>query len=245
MSFKLPSNTPEILRAAGLKVDVVPGWETRGRPSSTGSFNPVGVGCHHTATGAKTPNASVKTLLIQGRADLPGPLSNFGLQRDGTVVLVAAGRCNHGGTAKASGTVAAGDANELYMSIEAYNDGVGEPWNSIQYNAYVLLCAVLSVEFTKNSVQTVRGHKEWSVTGKIDPTFDMSIFRDRVEDQMELLQGKGKPETVLTRGPGIDSAIESLTKVNKHSGDPEKKKAAASALKILKAVKQNKAIKKS
>ncbi len=60
---RLPDNTPEILRRHGLKVKVVPGWKTRGRPASTGGFNPVGVLCHHTATTVAWTVAAVLRLL--------------------------------------------------------------------------------------------------------------------------------------------------------------------------------------
>lgn len=183
--MNLPSDTPTRLRAAGLKVVAVPGWRTRGRPASTGSFNPVGVLCHHTATSKASSVAAVIRLLIAGRSDLPGPLCHFGLGRDGTVYLIAAGRANHAGVAKASGSVAAGDGNTLYIGIEAFNDGVGEPWSAEQMDAYALLAATLSKEITGSSVNTVRGHKETSVTGKIDPTFNMDTFREKVAGLMK------------------------------------------------------------
>ena len=228
MSYRLPSNTPTILREAGLKVLETPGWQGRGvslaRPY-------VGVGCHHTATGTGSSNAAVASLLINGRPDLSGPLSNFGLQRDGTVVIIAAGRCNHGGDARPSGTVAGGNANDLYASVEAYNDGVGEPWNAVQYNAYVLLAATLSLKITKNSVETVRGHKEWSVTGKIDPTFDMNVFRDKVELKMNPPAPKPKPKT---RGAKVDRAIAEL-KASK-AKDPKRAKQIEAAIAELEKV---------
>ena len=180
MTYRYLTDLADVLRAAGLKVVEIDGWKTRGRPASTGGFDPVGVLCHHTATSVRSSDANVLALLRNGRSDLPGPLCNLGLGRDGTVYVIAAGRANHGGKAKASGTVAAGDANSLYIGIEAFNDGVGEKWPAVQYDAYVKVCAALCAKVTGNSAATVRGHKETSVTGKIDPTFDMGAFRDRV-----------------------------------------------------------------
>lgn len=213
MSYALPSDLAKTLRSYGLKVVEVPGWKTRGRPASTGGFNPVGVLCHHTATRKTSLIAAVLRLLIEGRADLPGPLCQIGLGRDGTVYLIAAGRGNHAGDSKSVGTVAAGDGNSLYIGIEAFNDGVGEPWLPIQYEAYVLLCAVLSLEVTGNSANTVAGHKETSVTGKIDPTFNMSVFRQRVANkmgQLRTLAANPRPAVKPTRGKLIDAAIANL-----------------------------------
>lgn len=192
---RLPKNTPAILRAAGLTVVGTDGWWARGRPNNTGDFNPVGVLCHHTATGPKTPDSAVVRLLVDGRSDLPGPLCQFGLSREGIVYLIAGGRANHAGKAKRSGSVPAGDGNELYYGIEAFNDGVGEAWTPKQLNAYALLCAVLSKEFTKGDSASVRGHKETSVTGKIDPTFDMKNFRKKVDQKLKELED-GKEMTV-------------------------------------------------
>jgi hypothetical protein len=194
---KLPSNLPDILRKHGLKVVEIAGWRDRG---VDGSFNPVGVLCHHTAghddIGDPADDlAYVKNVLVKGRADLRGPLCQLALSAEGVVYIVAAGRANHAGNAKASGTVSPGNGNTLYIGIEAMNAGTGrDNWEKSQYEAYVLLCAVLSVEVTGNSVQTVRAHKETSVTGKIDPagpiaylnekTFDMGKFRARVAAKM-------------------------------------------------------------
>lgn len=188
----LPSNTPAILRAAGLQVKEHSGWQTRGH----GAFSNVGVLCHHTATGPTTSNTNVINLLIKGRSDLAGPLCNFGLDRDGVVHIIAAGKAYHAGAAKASGTMAANSSgNNVYIGIEAFNSGIGEKWNKKQYDAYVLLCAVLSKKITGNSSETVRAHKETSITGKIDPygptpyesSFDMAKFRARVKAKMAAL----------------------------------------------------------
>lgn len=197
----LPENLPQILRDAGLKVVELDGWKTRKRP---GAFAPVGVLCHHTATGPSTSNASTNSLLVRGRSDLPGPLCQIGLSRDGTVYLVARGRANHAGKARASGTVAAGDGNALYIGIEAFNDGRGERWPAAQYDAYVKLAATLCVKVTGNSAQTVRGHKESSVTGKIDPTFDMNAFRVRVDAEMRAMRSTPppKPKPAKVHKPG-------------------------------------------
>ena len=203
----LPTNLPRLLRAEGLTVVEHEGWRTRGRP---GSFAPVGVLCHHTATRATSSDDAVCRLLIGGRSDLPGPLCQIGLARDGTVHLIAAGRANHAGSAKASGTVAAGDGNTLYIGIEAFNDGVGEAWPAVQYDAYVTLAAALTKHVTGNSVQTVRGHKETSVTGKVDPLFDMDAFRVRVAAALE--PAKPKRPTRITKARDLLTEAADATK---------------------------------
>jgi hypothetical protein len=144
-----PTTCPTYCAEHGLKVVEIDGWQTRERPASTGGFAPVGVLCHHTASSSNGQAAI--PLLVNGRSDLPGPLCQLSLDRQGVVYVVAAGRANHAGVAKPSGTVAGGDGNVLYIGIEAQNEGTGEPWPKAQYDAYVTLCAALCVEITGNS----------------------------------------------------------------------------------------------
>jgi hypothetical protein len=199
VTYRYLTELADVCREAGLTVREVPGWKTRGRPATTGGFDPQGCLAHHTATSKATSDEAVVNLLVKGRSDLPGPLCQLGLARDGTVYVIAAGRANHAGTAKASGTVAGGDGNELYIGVEAFHAGPGEPWTSAQYDAYVRLCAVLSLRVTGNSAATVRGHKETSETGKIDPTFSMTDFRDDVDHAMRAMtDGKREDRQQLT-----------------------------------------------
>src|SRR6266852_5379520 len=85
----------QVLLDAGLKVSETDGWKSRGR----GEMGTVkGVMCHHTATAKSAPgNMPTLRMLIDGRSDLPGPLAQLGLGRDGSFYIIAAGRCNHAG----------------------------------------------------------------------------------------------------------------------------------------------------
>lgn len=235
---RLPDNLPSILRSHGLRVVVVPGWRRRGRPASTGGFNPVGVLWHHTATSATWLVATVLRLLVGGRSDLAGPLAQLGLGRDGTVYVIAAGRANHAGEARSFGTVAAGDGNELYIGIEAFNNGLGEPWPSVQYQAFVLLSAILCVEVTKNSANTVNAHRETSVTGKIDPKgIDMTRARHDVAVKIGEIT---EPEYTYTRGARLDHALQDLRRqrrVTKNEGRLAHIQAAIAAIRLIKPAK--------
>lgn len=200
----------DALRAEGCQVVEMPGWRSAGRPASTGGFNPVGVAIHHTASsgGGRDYAAGI---LTQGRSDLPGPLCTGFIDRDGTVYLIAAGRTNHAGTARPFGTVAGGDGNSLYAGFECANTGTGEKWPKVQRDAMVRAAAAVCRKLG-SSAQTVPGHKEISVTGKIDPHgIDMDKFRARVAKR---LAGKPSPppapEHVKTRGPKVREAINAL-----------------------------------
>jgi hypothetical protein len=183
------TDLPAVLRKAGLHVVEVPGWETRSRPESTGGFAPVGNLWHH--TGAKDVNplsieddlAYARWLAEVGRSDLPAPLCQLSVGRDGTIYVCAAGRGNHAGSAKASGPVPAGDGNALYLGWECQNTG-SEGWPGAQYEAMVKGAAATSAHYGWTATAN-RAHRETSLTGKWDPgRLDMDDFRADVADEM-------------------------------------------------------------
>lgn len=169
-----------VLEGASLKVAVVPGWEARGRAE----MGPVlGVMCHHTAT-PRTGNMPTLQTLIDGRSDLPGPLSQLGLGRDGTFYVVAAGRCNHAGYGVWQG-LNAGNTN--FIGIEAENTGLSNdsPWPDVQLDAYRRGVAAILMHVHRPALFCV-GHKEFATPAgrKDDPDFDMVAFRRDVADIM-------------------------------------------------------------
>jgi peptidoglycan hydrolase-like protein with peptidoglycan-binding domain len=164
---------PQVLKEAGLKVALVDGWENRGR-GDVGST--LGVLCHHTG-GPRNGNMPSLDTLIQGRSDLPGPLAQLGLGRDGTYYVIAAGRCNHAGIGSWQG-VTSGNTN--FIGIEAENTGLSNdsPWPEVQMDAYSRGVAAI-LTHTGRKVDFCAGHKEYALpTGrKDDPKFDMDAFR--------------------------------------------------------------------
>lgn len=198
------------LRAAGLEVVVITGWLARGRP---GSFAPVGVLNHHTGASARgwtrlKELAYAKWMFLTGRPDLPPPLCQIALGRSGVVYIGAAGRANHAGSARASGSVAAGDGNTLYVGIEWMLSGK-EPIPDEMMSAGVTLNAVLTEKQTQTSVQTISAHYQTSVTGKWDigdpngvnyngaKVLDMGKFRSRVAAERGRLYEKAtRPDEI-------------------------------------------------
>jgi hypothetical protein len=154
----------DVLRGAGLTVHESAGW--RGRGKELAEVN--GVVAHHTATGPNVKNSTVVALLIQGRPDLAGPLCQLGLRRDGSFDLIADGKGNHNGF---------GEWANQSIGIEAYNDGIGEPWPSVQIDAYQRGCAAIC-DHLGLPASKVKGHKETDPGRKIDPAgIDMGGFR--------------------------------------------------------------------
>lgn len=162
---------PDKLKEYGLKVVEVDGWQTRG----SDDFAPRGLVCHHTASSASGGNAPSLGICVNGRSDLPGPLCQVLLARDGTCYVIASGRANHAGEGGYKGL----SGNSSVLGIEAENNGIGEPWNN--YEEYVA-CAAALRDGANFSNDMICGHKEWT-RRKIDPHgIDMNSFRHDVSN---------------------------------------------------------------
>lgn len=170
------------LKRWGLKVEQSPGWRTRGRNYN---FYPRGILVHHTASGSQSGNFASERIVTHGRSDLPGPLSQVLLGRNGVVKMIAAGYSNHAGYGGPRAGIPANQGNTYLIGIEAENNGVGEPWSKAQLNAYYRLCAALMVWNGIKDVNKVFGHKEWT-SRKIDPAgINMNQFRNQVQKALD------------------------------------------------------------
>ena len=178
----------DVLRAGGLKVVEAPGWKTRGYKARyttpDGGLRALTGGLvHHTGTPLRAKgDYPTWDTIINGRFDVPGPLSQLGLGRSGDWYVFAAGRANHSG--------AVDDvrySNPQCLGVEAEHDGAS-PWPIRQYLSYVTGCSVLS----KHYGIAWRAHKEAAVPygRKPDPIFDMAEFRKDV--------GTPRPSTPIT-----------------------------------------------
>lgn len=214
----LPKDLPALLRQAGLTVVEIDDWHGHGRP---GSFAPVGVLNHHIGASAKgwsraKEKSYARWMFRQGRSDLPAPLCQIALGRSGVVYVGASGRANHAGTAKASGSVAAGDGNSLYIGIEWMLSGT-EAIPAVMMESGITLNAVLTEKVTKTSVRTISAHYQTSVTGKWDigdlngvqyrdkMVLDVDKFRRLVEEEREILY-RPQPLPAPRRGVRIVTA---------------------------------------
>lgn len=167
-----------VARLTGYPVVEVAGWKDRGRPGDMSGVKTIT--CHHTANGGAPGNYPSLRVVRQGRPGLPGPLAQLGLGVDGTIYVIAAGKCNHAGVSKATAYT-----NSWAVGIEAEAQGTGasSDWPPKQRESYVRLCRALIEEFNLD-VADVLGHKETcSPKGrKSDPSFDMPKFRKEVAD---------------------------------------------------------------
>lgn len=179
-----------VARSTGCKVVEVAGWRTRGH----GQMGPVHtIVAHHDAAPIKSADSAVLGDIVRNAK------SQFWIDRDGTIYVVAAGLCYH------AGVVHHGDwSNDNAIGIEARNNGLGQPWTDAQLDAYVRLCAALVEEFDLD-VADVRSHAEVAAPAgrKTDPSFrtprlTMTGFRSAV--------GRGYWKATLTPAEAVENA---------------------------------------
>jgi hypothetical protein len=167
------------LRAAGLPVQEVTGWQTRG----SDSFAPLGVLVHHTAApqGKVAPSL---TVVVNGREGLSGPLCQVLIDRNAIVHVIAAGRANHAGTGGPLPDVPVNLGNHHLIGIEAEHDGRNEPWTPRMIDTMHMATAAILTRLGKPAAHCW-GHKEWAPTRKPDPVgIDMDQFRAAVAHYM-------------------------------------------------------------
>lgn len=187
----------------------VPGWPTRDRTDeSQGRFwGPVyGAGIHH--TGDDAPDLKDEEVLVHGRPDLPGPLCHWGMDDNGTVVLIGWGRTNHFGRGDADVLAAVRsedygryppapnhdsvDGNRHFYGQETMYSGRRRMTPAAYLSSVAVMAAVCT--FHGWSAKSVIGHKEWT-DRKIDPgSLDMADFRADVQAAINA----GPPKAVTT-----------------------------------------------
>lgn len=157
------------LRAIGITVVEVDGWETRAR--SSGGFpapGPLGVQWHHTASQA-SPESDTNYMFKTAQ---DRPIGNMLLARDGSAWIGAAGAANTAGKGGpltlSRGTVKQDGANAVTWAIEAANNGVGESWPQVQIDAYFAISNEINRRFG-NTPTDIFNHYTWTPGRKIDP----------------------------------------------------------------------------
>lgn len=153
----------DCLRAAGLPVVEVAGWQSRG----SSLFAPSMVFMHHDASPVSASEAGMVNLVTHGRQGLPGPIGNVYIGRSGTVYVIASGKSNHAG----SGNVLL--ANQRSIGIEVGNNGIGEPWSPMLMDTYKRTVRALlgQLRVDANAVWTHSAH----TSRKIDPAGPTSV----------------------------------------------------------------------
>ena len=199
-----PDQFVNALRAEGLRVVTVGEWRTHNR-NHKGPWGPVhGVLMHHTAGGS----SGAVDYCYDGSSDLPGPLCQGVITKDGTVHVISAGRSNHAGGGDPNvlaavkderygdrppvphqhqGSAGAVDGNPHFYGFECVNFGDGkDPWPAAQVDAMVRAGAAVSRAYGWTE-KSVIAHREWS-DQKPDPAGPgmpgMPEFRARIKERL-------------------------------------------------------------
>jgi hypothetical protein len=164
---KMLVDLADVLRAAGLTVHEMDGWQFRARESQGyRQEDPVGIIVHHTASNPQNDglgDARILTLECDVR-----PMANLYLDRQGAFWVCAAGATNTNGKGGPLGPLPKDSANSRVIGIEAGNTGVGEPWPEAMQDAYVRGVAALAGAY-RIDIAHIYSHHEWAPNRKIDP----------------------------------------------------------------------------
>lgn len=169
----------DTLRGAGLEVVEHSGWKTHDRP---GDWLPRFGVVHATAAPASQADSVQIRVVRDGRSDLPGPIANAVIDRDGRWHVVSAGRCNS--TLVGTAGPFEGLGNTYALSTEGCNDNRDEAWSAKQYRSYVVGWAAWCRRLGWKPSRLV-GHKEHTPGHKTDPTFNMDQFRRDVQAALD------------------------------------------------------------
>lgn len=149
------------LRAAGLRVLEVAGWQTRGADT----LAPQGGVMHHTA-GPRTGTMPSLGILINGKLGVPGPLCNVAQSRepDGNDIfyVIAAGKANHAGEGSWHGI----SGNSHVFGLEIEHTGL-EPLPDHRQQLAARCFAALFKPYGISASMLCQ-HREWAPGRKVD-----------------------------------------------------------------------------
>lgn len=176
----------DVLRAEGLSVVEMDGWQSRGEGDQGVLWGAV---FHHTGNVNETPEG------IAFHPDL-GLAAHLLIRPDGTVYVCGIGKANHAGVGSWVG-IETDNANEVTIGVEVAilpveNAPHRSGWPDDQYFATVKTMAAILRKLAHQSDRVI-SHKEWATLGpagwrqgKWDPgAIDMNIFRSDVAAQID------------------------------------------------------------
>lgn len=158
----------------GIRYEWEPGAKDRGHGDMSGQAYIVE---HHTAGGS---DAGDIRIVRDGRAGLPGPLSQLVLKRDGSVRIIAVGVCYHAPSNIWFRGVGPGNGNWWSIGIEGVSNGYND-WTPAQRDAYPRVVAALLVDLGLPR-DAHKFHRDLQPGEKIDPGgFDNAWFQRMVD----------------------------------------------------------------
>lgn len=163
-------------RLTGYPVVECPDWRSHGHGGLRALNTVTG---HHTANPQRGDYPSLN-IVRNGRGDLAGPLSQYGLGRSGTIYVIAAGQCWQAGASRWAGFT---DLNDEGIGIEAESAGTRDDWTPEQRDCYPRLIAAI-LHYMRRGEDRFGFHKEVCVPRgrKIDAAYwDGDTTRKRIK----------------------------------------------------------------
>jgi peptidoglycan hydrolase-like protein with peptidoglycan-binding domain len=193
----LVNDLARTLTIAGLNVIADPGATTHNHGQLTAVR---GLLVHHTGSSS----ASAWTVVRDGRSDLPGPLAQLTLERDGTVRVISTGVSWHAGTGTWP-SIGTNVGNAYCLGVEVvYN---GYDITAAQRRVLPKLCATIAQHYSI-PVGNIIGHREWATPAgrKWDPgQVDMDVLRRATADVIGGVPPTDESRPLLTEG--VTSAL--------------------------------------
>lgn len=163
------------LRAAGLRVVELDGWQDRGQ--TDGGFNPRAVMWHHDASPVgDSPNVP------RWMSDLRNNGAQCWVSRSGVWYLVAAGRMWHAGRGGPWGPISLDDGNTDSVGVET-DHTTGEDWPDAQL-ASLRIGTVVLLRLIGATAAAVLGHKEYRTSNPDPAGLDMVSERQVISWMM-------------------------------------------------------------
>lgn len=186
-----PSQLLEVIKASGVKYDLVDNWDSPGHAGKQTPWAPQYLILHHTANGGADGNAPSLARVSKNSPYYPVPLCNFLVGRDGLVYVVSAFCSYHaglGGPGKWGDgpLVASGDMNRQSYGIEIESKGTslehqdeGNGFTDAQVTAVSKLGYALLRLMGSNSKVAIN-HKTWAPGRKIDTLAMDAWWQDKI-----------------------------------------------------------------
>lgn len=215
------------LRKYGLRVIDEPGCMTRGfLHQDLQRYG--GVMIHHTASNRASYTYNVwpsGNILVNGRSDLPGPLCNYSLDREGVLRFVATGVANHAGTGFPMGIVPKDMGNHFFIGLEIESSGVAPfDMTPAQMSTLIMFGAVMELTYGQSLAPADRlqvFHLEYSDAGKIDLygwPGGPDGYRASANNMIAQIQRGG---TIPTKSPTPTDPLEEIMNYYKNRADFE------------------------
>lgn len=184
---------PAKLRARGLTVREVAGWERRGNEFPT---RPDGALRHWDAVASKAPTAGLH-IITNGRSDLPGPLAQVYQSRHkdanglDIVYVVASGKANHAGVGEWNGI----SGNYNLLGLEIAWSGPSEAFPAKRKLTSELVMRALLDCCAGTNTNDVAEHREYARPRgrKIDTNLDGNELRRRMVELNKPASPSPKP----------------------------------------------------